>query len=130
MRSRKRADQTAKTWTIGCALKLRTFQPRSGKPAHPLLRMTEQATRGRNKQISSNCSGTSWAAVSDRPAEDTLAMIRRHVLEAEGHIARQEALVAKLDRGGHVALLAEARELFDDFANVARTGAGTPIDGA
>jgi hypothetical protein len=49
--------------------------------------------------------------VSDRSAEDSLAMTRRHVLEAEGHIAGQEALVAKLDRAGHVALVAEAREI-------------------
>jgi hypothetical protein len=34
--------------------------------------------------------------VSDRQTEDPLAMIGRHVLEAEGHVARQEAFVAKL----------------------------------
>jgi hypothetical protein len=47
--------------------------------------------------------------MSDRSREDPLAMIRRHVLEAEGHVARQEALVEKLDRGGHAALVVEAR---------------------
>jgi hypothetical protein len=49
--------------------------------------------------------------MSDRSTEDPLAMIRRHVLEAEGHVARQEALVTKLDRGGNVALAAHAREI-------------------
>jgi hypothetical protein len=34
-------------------------------------------------------------------------------MEAEGHIARQEALIAKLDRGGHVALIAEAKEILE-----------------
>jgi hypothetical protein len=49
--------------------------------------------------------------VSDRSTEDALAMTRRHVLEAEGHVARQEALVAKLDRDGHIALADEARKI-------------------
>jgi hypothetical protein len=49
--------------------------------------------------------------VSNRSTEDPLTITRRHVLEAEGHVARQETLVAKLDRWGHVALAAEAREL-------------------
>jgi hypothetical protein len=49
-------------------------------------------------------------AVSDWLREDPLTMTRRHVLEAEGHVARQEALVAKLDRDGHAALADEARE--------------------
>jgi hypothetical protein len=35
-------------------------------------------------------------------------MIRRHVLEAEGRVARQEAFVAKLVRGGNTALAADA----------------------
>jgi hypothetical protein len=38
-------------------------------------------------------------------------MTRRHVREAEGHVARQEALVAKLDRDGHAELAAQARML-------------------
>jgi len=54
---------------------------------------------------------TSGVAVSDRPTEDPLAMTRRHVLEAEGHVARQEILVAKLDRNGQVALAVQAREI-------------------
>jgi hypothetical protein len=49
--------------------------------------------------------------VSDRSTEDPLAMTQRHVLEAEGHVVRQEALVAKLDRDGHTELAAEAREI-------------------
>jgi hypothetical protein len=44
-------------------------------------------------------------------SEDLLAMTRRHVLEAQGHVARQETLVAKLDREGRVALAAKAREI-------------------
>jgi hypothetical protein len=44
-------------------------------------------------------------------SEDLLAMTRRHVLEAQGHVAHQETLVAKLDREGRVALAAEAREI-------------------
>jgi hypothetical protein len=62
-----------------------------------------------------------WRAMA---AEDPLAMTQRHVLEAEGHVERQEALVAKLDRDGHTELAAEAREILaiyrqaDSFADL------------
>ena len=38
-------------------------------------------------------------------------MARRHVAEGEAHVARQEALIVKLDRDGHTELAVEAREL-------------------
>jgi hypothetical protein len=47
--------------------------------------------------------------VSDRLTEDPLTMIRRHVLEAEGHVARQRAFVAKLVRSGNAVVAADAR---------------------
>jgi hypothetical protein len=50
-------------------------------------------------------------AMSDIPTEDRLPMARRHVEEGEGHVARQEALIAALERDGHAKLAAEARAL-------------------
>jgi hypothetical protein len=50
-------------------------------------------------------------AVSQRSTEDLLSMARRHVAEGEAHVARQEALIVKLDRDGHTQLAVEAREL-------------------
>jgi hypothetical protein len=38
-------------------------------------------------------------------------MTQRHVIEAEGHVARQEALIKELDRDGHPELAITAREL-------------------
>jgi hypothetical protein len=43
--------------------------------------------------------------------EDLLSMARRHVVEGEAHVARQEALIVKLDRDGHTELAVEAREI-------------------
>ena len=49
--------------------------------------------------------------MSERSTEDLLSMARRHVTEGEAHVARQEALIVKLDRDGHTELAVEAREL-------------------
>ena len=49
--------------------------------------------------------------MSERSTEDLLSMARRHVAEGEAHVARQEALIVKLDRDGHTELAFEAREL-------------------
>jgi len=38
-------------------------------------------------------------------------MARRHVAEGEEHVARQEILIAKLDRDGHSKLAVQARAL-------------------
>jgi hypothetical protein len=38
-------------------------------------------------------------------------MAQRHVAEGEAHVARQETLIAGLDRDGHTELAAEARAL-------------------
>src|ERR1700730_155744 len=43
--------------------------------------------------------------------EDWLSMAQRHVAEGEAHVARQETLIAGLDRDGHTELAAEARAL-------------------
>jgi hypothetical protein len=42
---------------------------------------------------------------------DPLSIARRHVAEAQHHIAIQLMLVAKLDRHGHAKLAAKARDL-------------------
>jgi len=55
--------------------------------------------------------GTEGAAVSNRSTEDPLTMTCRHVREAEGHVARQEALIQELNRDGHIELAVEVREL-------------------
>ena len=47
-----------------------------------------------------------------RSAEDPIAQARRHVAEAEDHIARQEALVVRLSSDlRHAGLAAEAKEI-------------------
>lgn len=46
-----------------------------------------------------------------RRTEDWLSMAQRHVAEGEAHVARQETLIAGLDRDGHTELAAEARAL-------------------
>jgi hypothetical protein len=46
--------------------------------------------------------------------EDPVAQTRRHIAEAERHIARQKALVAKLSKNEkHAALVAEAKDILD-----------------
>lgn len=47
--------------------------------------------------------------------EDALAMAQRHVLELEDNVARQEALVAELDREKHPGAAAHAREVLTTF---------------
>ena len=42
--------------------------------------------------------------------ESPLHMAQRHVSEEQARIARQEELIAELDRGGHGHMLPEARE--------------------
>jgi hypothetical protein len=56
-----------------------------------------------------------WIAMPAMPIKDRLAMARRHVKDGEGYIARQEALIAELDREGHVTLAVVARELLCTF---------------
>jgi len=50
-------------------------------------------------------------AMIDIPTEDRLAMARRHVEDGEGYVARQEALIAELERNEHAKLAVEARAL-------------------
>lgn len=53
-------------------------------------------------------------AVRNIPAEDPVAQARRHVREAEAHVARQEALVEQLSQNDKLAALAEqARGVLD-----------------
>jgi hypothetical protein len=42
-------------------------------------------------------------------------MARRHVAEGKDRVARQEILIAKLDRDGHTELAVQARELLTTF---------------
>jgi hypothetical protein len=60
--------------------------------------------------------------MSDRSAEDSLVMTQRHILEAEGHIARQEALIEELDRDGHPKLAVKAREILETLKTTLRLG--------
>ena len=74
-------------------------------------------------------------------SEDRVAMARRHLKEGEGHIARQEALIAKLDRDGHAKLVVQAwtllitletslRLMREDLARIEKESRGSsdPID--
>jgi hypothetical protein len=60
--------------------------------------------------------------MSDR--EDLLAMARRHVEQGEGHVARQKALIAELDRDGHARLAVEARALLTTLETSLRLARG------
>jgi hypothetical protein len=42
-------------------------------------------------------------------------MARRHVAEGKDRVARQEILIAELDRDGHPELAVQARELLTTF---------------
>jgi hypothetical protein len=50
--------------------------------------------------------------------EDALAQAERHIREGEARIARQIALIEKLDRDGHEHVADTARELLETFQNV------------
>jgi hypothetical protein len=52
------------------------------------------------------------------PPEDALAQAERHVREGEACIARQIALIEKLDRNKHDLLADTARELLETFQDV------------
>ena len=54
-------------------------------------------------------------AKAEANTEPSLAMERRHVVEGARRIARQEALIAELDRDGHTHMLADARALLAQF---------------
>lgn len=56
--------------------------------------------------------------------EDLLAMARRHVEQGEGHVARQKALIAELDRDGHARLAVEARALLTTLETSLRLARG------
>ena len=63
---------------------------------------------------SSNAAECGEGPLQQRSAEHPIAQARRHVAEAQGHITRQETLIARLtsdDR--HGALAAEAKEILD-----------------
>lgn len=48
-------------------------------------------------------------------SESPLQMARRHAIEGRARIARQEALIAKLDRDGHDHMLPNANALLDQL---------------
>jgi len=50
--------------------------------------------------------------------ETPLEMERRHVREGTEHIARQEAIVSKLDRGNHSEVLGTARQLLETMQSL------------
>lgn len=53
-------------------------------------------------------------AMRHKPDEDPVSQARRHVRQAEGNVARQEALVARLsDNDKHAALADQAKEILD-----------------
>ncbi len=59
--------------------------------------------------------------MTDRRYEDPASQARRHVAEAKAHIARQEALVAKLSNDQrHLALAAEAKEILTTLKQTLR----------
>jgi hypothetical protein len=60
--------------------------------------------------------------MSDR--EDLLAMARRHVEQGKGHVARQKALIAELDRDGHAGLAVVARALLTTLETSLRLARG------
>jgi hypothetical protein len=49
------------------------------------------------------------------PGESQIEMERRHILEGEARIARQEALIRKLDLSRNLDLVLSARELLEAF---------------
>jgi hypothetical protein len=49
------------------------------------------------------------------PEETILQMASRHVVEGKKRIARQEILIARLARGGHIALAHEAEKVLDEL---------------
>jgi len=53
--------------------------------------------------------------------EDALVQAKRHVREGEARIARQIALIEKLDRSGHDHVADAARELLEVFQDVLET---------
>jgi hypothetical protein len=82
-----------------------------------LVRSAERAESLRSEpadgpQEMRNAAAYEEEVLRQKPAEDPIAQARRHVVEARGHIARQEALVARLASDNrHAALAPEARAI-------------------
>ena len=55
-----------------------------------------------------------------RPREDRLSVARRHVAEAERHVADQMRILYELERDGHWQLAAQARALLTTLENSLR----------
>ena len=93
--------------------RLRTpSDPQSGtKPARPSAsRSAPEAHSGNLPETAEAESGQ--ARVIYKPDEDPIAQARRHVREAEGHVARQETLIERLSHNdNHAALAEQAREI-------------------
>ena len=86
--------------------------PQSGtKPARPSASQSApEAHSGNLPETTEAESGQ--ARVIHKPDEDPLAQARRHVRQAEGHVARQEALIERLSlNDNHAALAEQAREI-------------------
>lgn len=47
--------------------------------------------------------------------ETTMQMLQRHVHEGKARIARQELLIARLERQGYLALHVDAKRFLDDM---------------
>ena len=55
-------------------------------------------------------------------AETPLEQAERHVREGEARIKRQELLITSLERGGHIRLLVDARDLLARMHEFQRIG--------
>jgi hypothetical protein len=53
--------------------------------------------------------------VTDQPAEDLLSMAKRHVLEGEQRVARQEEHIEQMTRARHPEAAARGREVLQQF---------------
>ena len=49
--------------------------------------------------------------------EDLLAMCERHVAEGEARVARQQEIIAEMERDGHTETAARARNLLATFCD-------------
>jgi hypothetical protein len=86
----------------------------SGTVAAPQVAPRLASEAGAGIQPKPNDEESRQGVVRYEPDEDPVAQARRHVRQAEGHVARQEALVERLsDNVKHAALADQAGEVLD-----------------
>jgi hypothetical protein len=124
------AKQQAQRYTTHFKANSEEFRKLAARSPFPEIQVRLLRIAAANERLCNIADGTHPTAQTEgtsrhneavRRSEDPVSQARRHVIEAEARIERQEALVARLSVGGkHPQLASQAREILHTLQQTLR----------